>query len=92
MNDPHESQESNTYDHWKAITESDFVTLFIKTWFAFVATLRRMYPKDIPYYEAAGDYPIYVITEVILLRSSISFVFMAISKKICIMFTSMAWK
>lgn len=57
MNDPHESQESNTYDHWKAITESDFVTLFIKTWFAFVATLRRMYPKDIPYYEAAGDYP-----------------------------------
>ena len=57
MSDLHESQESNTYDHWKAITESDFVTLFIKTWFAFVATLRKQYPKDIPYYQAAGDYP-----------------------------------
>lgn len=33
------------YDNWKSITESDFVTLFIKTWFAFVSTLREMYPQ-----------------------------------------------
>ena len=39
------------YDNWKSITESDFVTLFIKTWFAFVSTLREMYPAEIPYYE-----------------------------------------
>ena len=43
------------YDNWKAITESDFVTLFIKTWFAFVSTLREMYPAEIPYYQATGD-------------------------------------
>lgn len=43
------------YDNWKAITESDFVTLFIKTWFAFVSTLREMYPVEIPYYQATGD-------------------------------------
>lgn len=57
MSEIQKAKEHNTYDHWKAITESDFVTLFIKTWFAFVATLRKLYPKDIPYYEAAGDYP-----------------------------------
>lgn len=43
------------YDNWKSITESDFVTLFIKTWFAFVSTLREMYPAEIPYYKATGD-------------------------------------
>jgi len=43
------------YDNWKTITESDFVTLLIKTWFAFVSTLREMYPTDIPYYQATGD-------------------------------------
>ena len=43
------------YDNWKSITESDFVTLFIKTWFAFVSTLREMYPTEIPYYQATGD-------------------------------------
>lgn len=43
------------YDNWKSITESDFVTLFIKTWFAFVSTLREMYPAEIPYYQATGD-------------------------------------
>ncbi|MFI3168660.1 MAG: hypothetical protein R3Y06_01775 [Faecalibacterium sp.] len=35
---------NNTYDNWRAITESDFVTLFIKTWFAFVATMRVLHP------------------------------------------------
>ena len=44
-----------TYENWRAVTESDFVTLFIKTWFAFVATLREMYPHAKPYYEATGD-------------------------------------
>lgn len=34
------------YENWRAITESDYVTMFIKTWFAFVATLRELYPKD----------------------------------------------
>ena len=24
------------YEQWKAITESDFVTLFIKTWFTYM--------------------------------------------------------
>ena len=43
------------YDNWKSIIESDFVTLFIKTWVAFVSTLREMYPAEIPYYQATGD-------------------------------------
>ncbi len=34
------------YKNWRAITESDYVTMFIKTWFAFVATLRKLYPKN----------------------------------------------
>lgn len=32
------------YEQWKAITESDFVTLFIKTWFSFIAVLRELNP------------------------------------------------
>ena len=32
------------FRNWKAITESDYVTMFIKTWFSFVATLRNLYP------------------------------------------------
>lgn len=34
------------YENWRAITESDYVTMFIKTWFAFVTTLRELYPKE----------------------------------------------
>lgn len=49
------SNNNFPYNNWKAITESDFVTLFIKTWFAFVSTLREMYPAEIPYYQATGD-------------------------------------
>lgn len=30
------------YEQWKAITESDFVTLFIKTWFTYIAVLREL--------------------------------------------------
>ena len=30
------------YEQWKAITESDFVTLFIKTWFTYIASLREL--------------------------------------------------
>lgn len=26
----------NTYNKWKVITETDFVILFIKTWFTYV--------------------------------------------------------
>lgn len=33
------------HEQWKAITESDFVTLFIKTWFTFIAVLRELNPK-----------------------------------------------
>ncbi len=46
------------YENWKTVTEADFVTLFIKTWFAFVSTLRELYAdKAKPYYEASGDSP-----------------------------------
>ncbi len=40
------SENVQKYENWRAITESDYVTMFIKTWFAFVATLRELYPKD----------------------------------------------
>jgi len=32
------------HEQWRAITESDFVTLFIKTWFTFIAVLRETNP------------------------------------------------
>ena len=37
-------QIEKKYEQWKSITESDFVTLFIKTWFTFIATLRELNP------------------------------------------------
>lgn len=37
-------QAKKKYEQWKAITESDFVTLFIKTWFTFIAVLRELNP------------------------------------------------
>lgn len=37
--------ETNTYQNWRAVTEADFVSLFIKTWFAYISTLRVMYPE-----------------------------------------------
>lgn len=40
------TENTQKYENWRTITESDYVTMFIKTWFAFVATLREMYPKD----------------------------------------------
>lgn len=55
MNADKSSEHSHPYDNWKAVTEADFVTLFIKTWFAFVSTLRELYPQSKPYYEASGD-------------------------------------
>lgn len=33
------------FENWKTITESDYLTMFIKTWFAFVASLRELYPE-----------------------------------------------
>ena len=51
-------ENQHPYEKWKAVTEADFVTLFIKTWFAFVSTLRELYAdKAKPYYEASGDSP-----------------------------------
>ena len=55
MNTDDMTESHHPYDNWKAVTEADFVTLFIKTWFAFVSTLRELYPQSRPYYEASGD-------------------------------------
>lgn len=33
------------YENWKIVTEADFVSLFIKTWFAYISTLRVMFPE-----------------------------------------------
>lgn len=41
------------YEQWKAITESDFVTLFIKTWFTYIASLRELNP-DVKVFTAEG--------------------------------------
>ena len=40
-----EQNHGNKYEQWKSITESDFVTLFIKTWFTFIAVLRELNPN-----------------------------------------------
>lgn len=37
--------QGQTYKNWKAVTEADFVSLFIKTWFAYISTLRTMFPE-----------------------------------------------
>lgn len=50
------SNDLQKYESWRAITESDFVTMFIKTWFAFVATLREFNPvEDINKIIGKGD-------------------------------------
>lgn len=41
------------YEQWKAITESDFVTLFIKTWFTYIASLRELNP-DVKVFTGEG--------------------------------------
>lgn len=41
------------YEQWKAITESDFVTLFIKTWFTYIASLRELNP-DVKVFTVEG--------------------------------------
>ncbi len=41
-----------TYINWKTVTEADFVSLFIKTWFAYISTLRTMFPEA---YNRRGD-------------------------------------
>lgn len=46
-------QVEKKYEQWKAITESDFVTLFIKTWFTFIAVLRELNP-DVDVFTADG--------------------------------------
>lgn len=54
------SKDIEKYTNWRAITESDYVTMFIKTWFAFVAALRRLYPDIQPFADDGkprGDRP-----------------------------------
>ena len=41
-----------TYKNWKTVTEADFVSLFIKTWFAYISTLRILFPQA---YNRRGD-------------------------------------
>lgn len=41
------------HEQWRAITESDFVTLFIKTWFTYIAVLRKLNP-DVQVFTAEG--------------------------------------
>lgn len=41
-----------TYNNWKTVTEADFVSMFIKTWFAYISTLREMFPEA---YNRRGD-------------------------------------
>lgn len=41
------------HEQWRAITESDFVTLFIKTWFTYIAVLRKLNP-DVQVFTAKG--------------------------------------
>ena len=45
-------ERNDSYKNWKAVTEADFVSLFIKTWFAYISTLRIMYPEA---YNRRGD-------------------------------------
>ena len=44
--------QNRTYKNWKIVTEADFVSLFIKTWFAYISTLRMMFPEA---YNRRGD-------------------------------------
>ena len=41
------------HEQWRAITESDFVTLFIKTWFTYIAVLRKLNP-DVQVFTVEG--------------------------------------
>lgn len=43
---------SKTYSNWKIVTEADYVSMFIKTWFAYISTLRAMFPEA---YSRRGD-------------------------------------
>jgi len=48
------------HEQWKAITESDFVTLYIKTWFTYISVLRTIFPEISSFTEdgkARGDKP-----------------------------------
>lgn len=52
MGNEEKENKRHTYDNWKAVTEADFVSLFIKTWFAYISTLRTMFPEA---YNRRGD-------------------------------------
>lgn len=58
-------QVERKHEQWKAITESDFVTLFIKTWFTFIAVLRELNPDVDVFTEDGmprGDKPFRVLS------------------------------
>lgn len=38
-------KDMEKYEHWRAITESDYVTMFIKTWFTYISVLRNVFPN-----------------------------------------------
>jgi len=40
------SENKDKYSIWLALTETDYVTMFIKTWFTFLATLHEMLPNS----------------------------------------------
>lgn len=52
MNEEIKNPRQHIYDNWKAVTEADFVSLFIKTWFAYISTLRELFPEA---YNRRGD-------------------------------------
>lgn len=39
-------EKKEKYKNWKIITEADYITLFIKTWFTYIAILRELFPKE----------------------------------------------
>ena len=48
------------HNQWQTLTESDFITLYIKTWFAYIAVLRSFSPETPlvdPHNRPVGDKP-----------------------------------
>ena len=38
--------QEKIYKNWKAVTEADFVSLFIKTWFAYILLLELCFQRQ----------------------------------------------
>lgn len=39
------NENTNKYNAWQSVTGADYVSMFIKTWFAYISTLIEMFPK-----------------------------------------------